>query len=89
MPTTTLMKQSVLALLLLLAAPLAAGQESPAKPKPAGEPAAEQGEQAEQAEAPAAPAGNPAAAGTAGAEERFVPTEKVPADASISFPVDI
>lgn len=83
------MTQPGLALLLLLAAPLAAGQEPPAKAEPAGEPAAEQAEEAEQAEAPAAPAASPAAAGTAGAEERFVPTEKVRADASISFPVDI
>ena len=76
------MRHPGLALLLLLAAPLAAGQEPPAKAAP--EPAAEQAEEAEQAEA-----GSPAAEGTAGAEERFVPTEKVPADASISFPVDI
>jgi hypothetical protein len=82
------MRQAGLALLLLLAAPLAAGQEPPAKAEPP-EPAAEQAEEAGQAEAPAAPAGSPAAAGTAEAEERFVPTEKVPADASISFPVDI
>jgi hypothetical protein len=81
------MRQAGLALLLLLAAPLAAGQEPPAKAPP--EPAAEQAEEAGQAEAPAAPAGSPPAAGTAEAEERFVPTEKVPADASISFPVDI
>ena len=81
------MRHPGLALLLLLAAPLAAGQEPPAKAAPA--PAAEQSEEAAQAQAPAAPAGSPAAAETAGAEERFVPTEKVPADASISFPVDI
>jgi len=81
------MKQSGLAWLLLLAAPLAAGQEPPAKA--ALEPAAEQAEEAERTDAPAAPAGSTAAAETAGAEERFVPTEKVPADASISFPVDI
>ena len=81
------MRHPGLALLFLLAAPLAAGQEPPAKAEPA--PAAEQSEEAAQAQAPAAPAGSPAAAETAGAEERFVPTEKVPADASISFPVDI
>lgn len=84
------MKQSGLAWLLLLAAPLAAGQEPPAKAEL--EPAAEQAEEAERTDAPTAPAGSPAAAGAAGAagaEERFVPTEKVPADASISFPVDI
>ncbi|MFU8820902.1 MAG: hypothetical protein ACNA8G_05025 [Gammaproteobacteria bacterium] len=83
------MRHRGLALLLLLAAPLAAGQEPPAKAGPAGEPVAEQAEEAAQAAAPAAPAGSPAAAETAEAEERFVPTEKVPADASISFPVDI
>lgn len=81
------MRHPGLALLLLLGAPLAAGQEPPAKAEPA--PAAEQSEEAAQAEAPAAPAGNPAAVETALPEERFVPTEKVPADASISFPVDI
>jgi len=81
------MRHPGLALLLLLATPLAAGQEPPAKPGPA--PAAEQAKEAEQAEAPAAPPGNPAAPETAESEERFVPTEKVPADASISFPVDI
>lgn len=80
------MRHPGLALLLLLAAPLAVGQEPPAKAGPAGEAATEQ---AAQAEAPAAPAGSPAATGPAEAEERFVPTEKVPADASISFPVDI
>lgn len=81
------MRHRGLALLLFLAAPLVAGQEPPAKAAP--EPAAEQAEGAARAEAPAASAGSPEPAETTGAEERFVPTEKVPADASISFPVDI
>ncbi len=74
-----LQKLGLLGLLMLVIASLAMGQDAR---RDAETPAGKTAESAESAES---------AEGAEGAEtsEPFVPTEKVPADASIAFPVDI
>lgn len=72
---TTMMATALLALTAYSGPAVAQDNEAEAEPEPSAE--------------EAAPAESPPPAPTTPSTGVFIPTEKIPADASISFPVDI